>query len=157
MTVNTAGGVTLFIGDAVLNPLTATLASLDAETYIEVGEVEDAGQVGDESADISFTALLDARTRHFKGARNAGVMTVVVGHDSTDEGQEALINAEATTWDYAFKVQLNDATSLTGEGTIFYFAAKVMSKRINIGNVANVVKATYQLAVDTALFFVAPT
>jgi hypothetical protein len=44
-----------------------------------------------------------------------------------------------------------DASSLTGEGTIFYFAAKVMSKRLNIGNVANVVKSTYQLAVDTAL------
>lgn len=154
MTINTAGGVRLFIGSA---PASATLPDFEADSYVEIGEVEDAGQVGDESAQITFTSLKDSRVRKLKGPRDAGTMTVVCGADTTDEGQDALIAAEATVFDYNFKVMLNDQLTLSGVPTTLYFAAKVMSKRRNIGNVSNVVRYTFNLGVNSAIFEVNAT
>jgi hypothetical protein len=155
--ISTAGGVTLSIGSANSSPLTTTLADFEADSYVEVGEVEDAGQVGDESAAITFTALKDGRVRKLKGPRDAGTMAIVTGKDIADDGQEAMIAAEGTTFDYNIRLQLNDPQTLSGEGTIYYFAAKVMSKRTNVGNVSNVIKDTFNLGVNTAIAVVPAT
>lgn len=154
MTVNTAGGSRLFIGTTLD---ATTLVEFQGDSYIEVGEVEDAGQVGDESAPITFTTLKDGRVRKFKGPRDAGTMTVVCGADSSDEGQAAMIAAEGTIFDYNFMVTLNDMLTLNGDPTTLFFRAKVMGKRRNIGNVSNVVKYNFNLGVDSAILEVAAT
>jgi hypothetical protein len=157
--ISTAGGVTLAIGGAVvLDPLNPPILSdYTSESYVEIDEVEDGGQVGDESSSITFTSLLDGRVRKLKGPRDAGTMAVVVGRDGTDEGQSALQAAETTVYDYFFRVVFNDPATVGGDPTTYYFCAKVMGERTNIGNVSNVIKQTFNLGVNTAITVVAPT
>lgn len=150
--VSTAGGVLIAIGSSVAgSPPVVTLDEYEAESWVNIGQIEDGGQYGDEVAEINFTALEDGRVRKFKGPYNAGNQTVVTGASTTDEGQTALVAAVATKWDYMFRVTLNDATDEFGEPTISYFCAKVMSERRNIGTVMNVVKRNFILAIDTPI------
>ena len=151
--ISTAGGVNLSIGGAVVLVPNAppTLMEYEAQSYVDLGEVEDGGQVGDESSTISFTSLKDGRVRKLKGPRDAGTMAVVCGEDNTDEGQAAMIAAEETVYDYYFRVEFNDPATVGGDGSIFYFAAKVMGDRTNIGNVSNVIKRTFNLGVNTPI------
>lgn len=159
MTINTAHGVDIAIGPVItIHPLNPPILSdYEGLSYISLGEVEDGGQVGDESTAVTFTALADGRTRKLKGPRDAGTMAIVCGADTTDEGQDAFVAAEATIFDYAIQVTLNDQVTLSGMPTVLYFAGKVMSKRRNIGNVSNVVRYTFNLAVNTAILEIAAT
>lgn len=161
MTINAAGGSKLYLGTTLaintnqLNP--AVVAEFESDSYIEVGEVEDLGEFGDESAEIDFTALRDARVRKLKGPKNAGTIAVVAGDDPLDGGQDAMIAAEASNLDFNFKVELNDAVSLSGTPSVHYFRGKVMSKRLNVGNVSNVVRRTFNVGINSAIYEVNPT
>lgn len=154
MSVNTAGGARFFIGttgDA------NSLLDYESDSYVEVGEVEDLGQLGDESGEITFTALKDARTRKFKGPRDAGTMAIVCGSDTSDAGQDAMVAAEAQPYNYNFKVMLNDQISMGGTPTTLFFSGKVMSKRRNIGTVQNVVRYNFNVGVNTEILEVPAT
>lgn len=154
MTINTASGAKLSIGST--SPA-ALLAEFLADSYIEVGEIEDLGEFGDESERVKFTALSDGRVRTLKGPRDAGEMAIVVGDDMTDEGQVALEAAEATPFDYNVRVELNDAVTLGGTNSVHYFRAKVFSKRRNVGNASNVVRRNFTIGINTEILSVDPT
>lgn len=154
MTVSTGSGVRLFIG-GVNNNRESAVEDYVAESYVEIGEVEDGGEFGDESEVITFTSLADGRTRKFKGARDAGTMALVVGDDTTDEGQQALEAAEAEPHDYNFKIQLNDAITLGGEGSTHYFTGKVMSKRRTGLQSNSVVRRNFSIGINSAITEVA--
>ncbi len=166
MTVNTAGGARLFIGTtnivtvpAIVDDTNraALIAAFEEDSYIEVGEVEDMGEFGDESEQISFTALADSRTRKFKGPRDAGTQAIVVGDDMTDEGQQAMEAAEAQPYDYNVKIVLNDALTLGGTDSIHYYHGKVFSKRRNVGNASNVVRRNFSVGVNSTIVTQDPT
>lgn len=154
MSVNTAGGCAFAIGPA---GTPATLGEYQAESYIDVGEVEDLGQFGDASPAINFATLADGRERIFKGPRSAGTQTVVCGADSSEDGQTAMIAAEATPLDYMFRVTLNDQETLGGTPSVLYYHGKVMSKRLNVGNASNVVRRNFDVAVNSEVLEVAAT
>ncbi len=149
MSVNPAGGSRFFIGSANSDRFTV-LADFVADSYIEVFEVEDMGEFGDESETITFTSLQDGRVRKFKGPRDAGTMAIVVGDDPNDEGQIAMEAAEATPFDYNFRAILNDAVTLGGTPSEHYFIGKVMSKRRNVGQANNIVRRTFSVGVNSA-------
>lgn len=154
MSIGTASGVSIFLGSA---SSAATQGEFEADSYVEIGEIEDAGQIGDQSAEIQFVTLADGRVRKLKGPRDAGTQTVVCGADPSDEGQAAAIAAEGTTFDYAVKMVLNDQLTMGGTPTIMYYLAKVMSKRRNVGNASNVVRFNFDLGVNSAVIEVAAT
>lgn len=157
MTVNAAAGTKVYIGTTAIPPNmsdlddASALAIFQADSYIEVGEVEDAGEYGDEASDVTFESLSDGRTRHLKGTKDAGVMPLVVGDDPEDEGQIALVAAEASPLDYNFKVVLNNALSLGGTGQVDYFYGKVMSKRTAVGTVNNVVRKRFGVGINSRI------
>lgn len=155
MAANTASGAKFFLGSAS-DSTTDTQVEFEADSYLEVGEVEDLGEFGDESEEVTFTALSDARVRKFKGPRNAGSITIVCADDPDDAGQDAMIAAEATTFDYNCKVELNDKASGETTPSTFYFRAKIMSKRLNVGNASNVVRRTFMAGINSAIVEVAP-
>lgn len=163
MGVNTTSGARLYIGStAIPNNIedltdTQALADFQEDSYVEVGEIENLGEVGDEATDVTFASLKDSRTRHFKGTRDAGTMTIVVGDDPTDEGQDALIAAEAQTFDYNFKVVLNDALTLGGSGSEHYFYGKVMSKRHVFNDVNSITRRNFAIGVNSRIVSVDPT
>lgn len=156
MTVNTASGAKIYIGSANSNRNT-NLADYQADSFIEVGEVEDLGEFGDESERIPFTALSDGRTRKFKGPRDAGETPVVVGDDPTDEGQIAMEAAEASPLDFAFKIQLNDALTIGGDDSTHFFIGKVFSKKRNVGNASNVVRRNFAIGINSVVLSTDPT
>lgn len=102
------------------------LAGYRALTWVEIKEVESLGTFGDTAAEIEFTALTDSRKRRLKGARDAGTLDMTMGADYSDAGQVALVAAEKTIHDYAFKVVFNDAPQ-GGTPSERYFIAAVAS------------------------------
>lgn len=152
MAVNTAAGSKLYIGTTAAATDETTY---EADTYVQVGTIEDLGEFGDAYSPVNFESLSDGRTQKFKGTADAGDMTLVVGFDGSDAGQTALKTALDDTGadNYNFKVTLNDAGS--SSPTTFYFSGKVMSRRVQTGSVNNIVKASIQIAVSTAVVEVA--
>ncbi|WOC14976.1 iron ABC transporter substrate-binding protein [Pseudochrobactrum sp. MP213Fo] len=133
--------------------ITAVLAEFAAITdWVEVNEAEDLGEFGDEASEVTFTAIKNGRVRKLKGSKDAGTIALVCGRDPLDAGQKALVKCEGTKFQYPFKIVASDAPDETITDTEFYFLGLVMSKRNNYGTVDNVVRTTFNVAVNSALF-----
>jgi len=156
MTIFASSGAMLYIGSQNSNRNTL-LADYQADSYVEVGEIESLGEFGDESGDITFTSLNDARVRHLKGPRDAGSMPIVVGDDMKDDGQTAMEAAEASPLDFNIKVVLNNAITIGGSGSQHFFIGKVMSKRRNVGDANAVTRKTFNVGINSAITEVDPT
>lgn len=143
MPVNTAAGSKLSIGTKLTANDETTYAS---DTYVEVGEIENMGEFGDEVSAATFTALANRRVRKFKGTYDAGDLQMTVGYSSGDLGQVAVNTAlkDEGSEDYNFKVEFED-------GDVFYFSGKVMSRRILVGAADDIVKANISIAIGTAV------
>lgn len=151
----TASGTIVSIGVAVISTAADTLAEfLAMSTWTDIGLVESLGEFGDESADVSFAAIGDGRTRHAKGARDAGTMAIVAAHDPTDLGQAAIEAAEQTNNNYAFRVILPDGPPNWNDSQLF-FRGLVMSRRKNVGTNDNVIRNTYNVGVNSEVFTLA--
>ncbi len=157
MGVQAAAGTKIYIGTTAIPPNiedlndAAALLIFEADSYIEIGEVENLGEYGDQSQDVTFESLNDSRTRHLKGTRDAGVLPLVVGDDPDDEGQIACVEAEASNLDFNFKIVLNNAVTLGGTGQVDYFYGKMMSKRKNVGSVNDVVRSNFSVGINSRI------
>lgn len=158
MTINTTGGSGLYIADTTAIDFTTDQSALDAfealSGWVKVGEIEDLGEIGDQSADVTFSALGANRVRHLKGARDAGTMTVVTGADPQDAGQNALRAAEKTKFNYNFKIVYEDAADASSTDSVDYFRALVMSARKNNGTTDNVMRRTFALGINSPVITV---
>jgi len=155
MTVNTAAGSKLFIGP-VVDSDTDTQGEFEGLAYTEIGEIENFGELGDEAQSVTFTSVGDRRVRKFKGSFDAGTMSLTIGFDGADAGQTALRSALASQKDYAIKLELNDGSDGSPSSpTTFYFRGKVMSRRIQVGDANNVVRATVAIGVNSEIVEVA--
>lgn len=152
----TASGAKLFIGPSVTSA-TNTAALFAALTWTEVGLVESLGDFGDESSSVTGAALGDGRIRKSKGARDAGTMAIVCFDDGSDVGQQAMVAAEATKSNFAFKIVIPNRLNATGTDEIDYFRGLVMSKRRTIGNNDNLVRRNFNLGVNSPVIEVPPT
>lgn len=159
MAIHANAGSRLFISPTAVNPDTINAMSDSAAVtffeaindWIEVEEVEDFGAAGDTSEAIAFTAVGNKRVRKLKGPKDAGTQSVVVGRDPLDDGQEALIVAEGTDYNYAFKIEFNDARSPNHSKSAMFYAGMVMSKASNMGNVSNVVRRNFDIGINTGV------
>lgn len=152
MTISTASGTKVYIGPAVIQTDADTLAELKALAYTEVKEVESIGEFGDESAVVPFSAIGDGRVRKSKGARDAGTLALTVGRDPLDAGQNAVKAAQKTKQVYAIKIVAADAPGAGYSNSAFYFRGLVTSSRDNIGTNDNVVKTTFNIAIDSEIY-----
>lgn len=151
----TGSGTRLFIGASVTKLEADSLAEFEAmSNWTEVANIESLGEFGDQANDVTFSALGDARVQHAKGARDAGQMPVVCAHDPLDVGQAAMEAAEATNFNFAFKVVLPDAPAAGYQSTYQYFRGLVQSRRKNVGTNDNVIRNTYNVGVNSELFTV---
>lgn len=156
MSQMTGAGTQFFVGPVLTANLPSTsdaaITLLKGITYVEVGEVENLGDHGDESADVSFTGLKAARVSHHKGADDGGTMALPVALDNNDAGQIAMIAAKKYRgrFNHPFKVIYPD-------GETDYFVGKVMSiKKTNIGN-GDVLRRNYSIGVNSEIFEVMPS
>lgn len=155
MSISTASGVQFFIGTTVA---AENLSQFITDSYTEVGEVEDLGEFGDESEQVTFASLANSRLQKLKGVRDAGVLALICGSDDADAGQDALIVAEAdNVLDFNFKVILNDKATISGTPSEHYFRGKVMSKRLGVGTANNVVRKTFNIGVNSEILSIDAT
>jgi hypothetical protein len=157
MTIYATAGAKFYIGGALSQKSTDfVLADFSSQTanWKEVKETEGLGSIGDTSQAVNFDGIADKRTRVLKGTRSAGTMEVVCGIDPVDEGQLAVIAAEKTIHDYAFKLVLNDAPA-GGTPSERYFIAKVMSQSEQFDQANNVMKLNISLGVNSNIVRVA--
>lgn len=131
-------------------------SDFDSQSWLQIGWPETLGAFGDAAAAITFDAISEGRTQKLKGNRNAGDMQCVFGIDSSDHGQQALRTAETTPYDYAFRVEFNDAPS-GGTPSIRYFIAKVQTVTEQLDGANNVVKLNSTLAINSNIVRVAAT
>jgi hypothetical protein len=91
--------------------------------------------------------------RKLKGSRDNGTMELTVARDSADPGYAALIAAEATSFGFNFKVELNDkpAVGASPKNSVFYYNALVASKKNAFGDADNIVSTTFSLAISGAI------
>lgn len=163
MAIHKTAGTRLFVSPtAVSTDMINAMSDSDAITFfeaiddwLEVEEVEDFGELGDTSEEITFTAVGNRRVRKLKGPRNAGTQAITVGRDPLDDGQEAFIAAEATDFNYPIMITLADAQTPNHSNSVLYYAGLVMSKPINLGNVTVVTRRTFNVGINTAVFEVA--
>lgn len=149
MAIYATNGAKLFIGGVLEQKSTDfDAADFDTETWVEVGEVEDLGSVGDSAAEISFDSVSAGRTRRLKGTRSAGTAEVICGIDYADPGQIALLAAEKEIHDYAFKLELNDAPE-GGTPSERFFIAKVASATEALSTANNVMKLQSTLWINS--------
>jgi len=161
MAIHKTAGARFYIGP-VVNPDTVEAlsdsAALDffeaivTNDWTEVEEIESFGDLGDNSEVATFASVADRRVRKLKTTRDAGTMAVVCGRDPLDDGQTAMIAAEKTDFNYAFKLVYNDARDEDHSPSTEYFGGMVMSRPTNIGGVQDVTKRTFNIGVNTAIY-----
>jgi hypothetical protein len=149
--ITTASGTRFYIGTTTLIGSGSPAFEYGDDTYTEVGEVQNLGEFGDEAPLVNFAAIGDARVRKLKGARDAGTLALVCGRDPLDAGQQAMVDAEATKFEYNFKVVAADAPTEGHSDTVYYFRGLVTSRRENYGENDNVVTRTFNIAINTAI------
>ena len=155
--VFTATGAKVFIAPSQATT-PANAAAYALLTWTEITFLESIGEYGDSSSIVTAAVLGDGRMRKAKGARDAGEMPIVSFPKGDDPGQLALIAAEGTYNFYPFKVELpNKLTSPAGANELNYFMGLVTSKRRNVGANDNIVRDTYNIAVNSAITYVLPT
>lgn len=149
--LNTAAGCRLSIGGKTG---ASTLTEYEADTYVDVGEIEDLGEFGDTFNPVNFTSLANGRVRKYKGTADAGNMTVTVGLDNGDAGQKsvAVAHKDRSKGNYNIKVTLNDGDPGATPAilpTTFYYGVKVMNNTVAPGAADNVVRRNITLGINT--------
>jgi hypothetical protein len=152
----TTTGTKVYIGPSVATE-PANAAAYAALSWTEVGFIETLSELGDQSSSVSIAIIGDGRTRKAKGARDAGDFTITCAYVPDDTGQQALIAAEATYSNYAFKAVLPNRLNATGTDEIRYFMGLVMGKRLTTGGNDAIVRQNFPIGVNSEETIVAAT
>ena len=119
-----------------------------SQTWVEIKETESLGRVGDTASEITFDGIGQNRTKRLKGTRNGGAMELTCGIDYADPGQLALLAAEKTIHDYAFRLVFNDAPA-GGTPSERMFIAKVGSADEQLDTANGVMKLNSSLWINS--------
>lgn len=151
MSINTTAGSAFYIGTTTA---AANLTAFKADTYVELKEIEDVGEFGDEATAAEFSAwnngMGNPRLERAKGVRDAGVISITCARDPLDAGQRAMIDAEKTDDEYNFKVVASDAPS-GGTPSTFFFRGLIMSAKVSFSSADDVTRITFQVAINTEI------
>lgn len=133
MALYPVAGSRIYIGDVLEDKDTDfVLGDFAGQSWLEIDGWETAGDIGDEASVITTSIINRGRDIKMKGTRNAGQMqnnfAVIPGED----GQAALIAAEKTENNWAFRIVWEG-------GQTSYFIAMVVSARF-VGGGANTIR-----------------
>jgi len=140
MTVRSSAGTTIGLSSSA--PATFNAAGYSALTFTNIGEVTDLGEFGREYNLITHNPIGSRGTVKLKGSFNEGSINMTLGLDTDDAGQILAKTASQSDNDYSFVIT-------TQNGDDYYFQAKVMSFKVNVGSVDSVTTATIMLELTT--------
>lgn len=141
---NTFAGAKIYIGTTLQ---ATTRLEFEADTYVEIEEVSNMGELGSTANVVQFPLVSDDFVLKAKGTRNAGDPALVVGRVSTAPGQIKLRQAEDTKYYYNFKLELEDAPDELTTNTVIYFRALVAGANDTFGGNEDFVTETYTLGI----------
>ena len=150
MTIFATAGAKLFIGSEidVTDELDEASFAGQSTEWVEIRQLEALGSLGDTAEAITFTSIERARVQKLKGSRDAGTMEIVAGIDYADAGQQALLAAEQSDANYAFKMVFDDAPA-GGTPSERKFGAIVGSAAEAYDTANNVMKLSASLWVNS--------
>lgn len=157
MTIYATAGAKLYIG-GIIASVEGDLADTDfaSQTWVEIKPMEGLGSLGDAADPITFDAIGLSRRQKIKGVRDAGTMELVAGIDYANPGQVALLAAEKTDENYAFRLVFDDAPA-SGTPSERIFAAIVGSASEAFDTANSVMKLNASLWVNSNVVRVAAT
>lgn len=137
-------GAKIYIGGAKASQAADFVAAdFTSETWVLIDGWTQMGNIGDASQVINTDLINRGRTVKQKGTKNAGSMQNTFAVISSDAGQIALLAAEGSSQNYAFKIAFDDAAtspaSPTPTPTTKYFVGLVTSAQ-EAGGAANTVR-----------------
>lgn len=100
-------------------------AAFAALTYVAIGKVGNRGDLGPDTNIVNYPTLDTSVQYKQKGITDAGDFEIEVAYAAQDPGQLLLRAAALTPWNYAFKIEFNDAPSGVSAGTVVYNAGIV--------------------------------
>lgn len=131
-------------------PATYDAAGFKALAFTQVGELESVGGAEITRNTGSFTNLCSGNTSTIKGARAGITIAVVCALDEDDAGQLLMVASEAEDEAlYSFCITLSN-------GSKDYFVGTVVKVGKTFGGDTDVVKAPYDIAVDSPAGMVKP-
>lgn len=143
MAVTTAAGTSISIGTTATNP--------SGDIFTLIGEVTSIGEFGKEFQEITHQPLDTRETQKFKGSFNAGNVTLSLGGDLEDAGQEALAEALDSDDLYNFRIEYPDKATPSGHGSYRIFKARVMSYKEGVSGTNDIIKATTTLGIQGSI------
>lgn len=157
MAIFTTSGAKVSIGAALPSKATDFVAAdFTSQTWVLIGNTESIGSFGDQSESVTFNDIGRSRTLKLKGSRDAGDLELVCGLNWEDAGQAALVAAEKTIFDFAFKVEFNDAPAgASPKNSIRYFVGKVMSASESLEESDNVAKLNTTISINSNIVKIA--
>ncbi len=151
MPVFATAGSKVYIG-GTLESGTGELTALDFDDIVwtSIGNLESIGSVGDSSNSVDGTFIDRKRVLRMKGVRDGGTMELVAGLSYTDAGQLALIAAEKSDYEHAFKIEFADKpTGVGAKNSTRMFVALVMSAAEQLDGADNIMKLNSSLAINS--------
>lgn len=125
-------------------PATYDITGFAALTFVDVGEIETMSEFGGVSQIGTFNAISRIVTDKYKGAYDAGELSLGLAKDLSDAGQGVLeAGADPFAAEDVHSVKITDAN-----GDILYFTCLIGSYTTNYGDVNSLVKSTASLAVN---------
>jgi hypothetical protein len=149
MPIFATAGAKLFIGGEFIDTgVDVAVSDFSSEVWVEVKALESLGTLGDAASEIAVELIDQQRTKRIKGTRAAPPMEVICAIDYADAGQLAMIAAEKSPNDYAFKVVFNDAPS-GGTPSERYFIGQVASSSETYDTANSVMKLNCTIWVNS--------
>lgn len=156
MAIFATAGAKFYIGGALDPDFGEPMVAADftGQTWVQVEPLESIGSLGDSAEVVEFDAIGDGRKYKLKGVRDAGSLEIVAGLDYGNAGQVAMLAAEASSNNYAFKVTFNDAPA-GGTPSERMFVGLVMSAAEALDQANSVMKVTFAIGVNSNVVRVA--
>ncbi len=133
------------------------LSDFEADTYVEIKQIEDLGEVGMETAAIQFRPVAGLG-QHLKGSSIGKVVNLVIGRNPADAGQQALRDASRSHLDFNFKLQLANAPGAAPtKPSTFYWRGLVFPATTALGNgESGVIKDTHPIGIQSDIIELEP-
>lgn len=136
-------GSTISIGGVLAAKATDfVVGDFTSQTWVPIDGWETAGQLGDTAEIISTNIINQGRTVKIKGTNDAGEMENNFVSYPSDPGQIALVAAQKTKSNYAFRVVWSD-------GVTEYFIGMVGSRQRAGGGANDGMMRTFNLSINS--------
>lgn len=132
-------------------------AGYEALTWVEISNVVTLPDFGVSDNIVTQDYINTTVSQKRKGFSNASDTEVMVGQLDGDAGQEALAAASLTAFNYALKLEQDDAPDAATTNTIRYSRGVIGGRNFTGGGGEDFDNETYAIGLNQAPIVVAPT